>query len=56
MDDARVGPRMRRAIARANVPDAPEVEHAHIFSTLLGCLGVTSPDGGLEAGRDLCAP
>lgn len=63
MADPGLGPGLRRAVARAQVSSqAPSrrpadlaVTHHHLFSTLLGCAGVRSPDGGLEAGRDLCA-
>lgn len=45
---------LRRAVARAAFLPEGQVTHHHLFSTLLGCMGVRSPDGGLEAGRDLC--
>ena len=57
--DPVLGPGVRRAVARAQVlreGSGADVTHHHLFSTLLGCAGVRSPDGGLEAGRDLCAP
>ena len=56
MADPALGAGVRRAMARAATLAPDVVTHHHVFSTLLGCAGVTSPDGGLEAGRDLCAP
>ena len=54
MADPGLGAGLHRAVARAAALPRDAVTHHHLFSTLLGCMGVRSPDGGLEAGRDLC--
>lgn len=54
--DPALAPGLRQAMAHAATLPEGVVTHQHLFSTLLGCAGVRSPDGGLEPGRDLCAP
>ena len=39
-----------QALAQAKHP----ASHQHLFASMLGCLSVRSPDGGLTPGFDLC--
>ncbi|MEY2655564.1 MAG: hypothetical protein RLZZ524_2592, partial [Pseudomonadota bacterium] len=47
--------RHQRLMERAR--QAPPDRHGHheLFATMLGCLGVHSPDGGIDPALDLCA-
>ena len=40
--------------ARALPMDDPTYGHHNLFASLLGCVGVDSPDGGISARDDLC--
>lgn len=42
--------------ARAAADADGRTTHANIFATLLGCIGVRSPDGGLNPAQNLCQP
>ena len=37
------------------VKDGRAVSHDNIFHTVLGCAGITSPDGGIDPHLDICA-
>ena len=37
------------------VKDGRAVSHDNIFQTVLGCAGITSPDGGIDPHLDICA-
>ncbi|TJZ65801.1 kdo(2)-lipid A phosphoethanolamine 7''-transferase [Chitiniphilus eburneus] len=41
-----------RTLARAGTPQ----QHTDLFDSILGCLGYTSPDGGIDARNNWCAP
>jgi KDO II ethanolaminephosphotransferase len=40
--------------ARQLPVDSPTYGHHNLFASLLGCIGVDSPDGGIPAALDLC--
>jgi KDO II ethanolaminephosphotransferase len=40
--------------AKAGPKDNPGIGHQNLFASMLGCIGVDSPDGGIPVGLDLC--
>ncbi|MGY0194711.1 hypothetical protein ACWA7J_06505 [Leptothrix sp. BB-4] len=58
LDDPANAARHARLLAQAeHARSEPPERHGHheLYATLLGCLGIQSPDGGIDPAHDLCA-
>ena len=52
--DARLRQAFARLKARAAQDSDGKTDHGHLFASLLGCLGIASPDGGVNPQHNLC--